>query len=92
MIPCIALLLALSETWLTDNESDHIYLKALTPPGYELFNVPRGGGDPHGGIAVLYKDAPVAIGHVSTDTCILTRIASAFLNIWKERKQKEKLN
>ena len=50
-------ILAISETWLTDNESDHIYLKAPTPPGYELFNVPRGGGDPHSGIAVLYKDS-----------------------------------
>ncbi len=32
---------ALSETWFTDNESDHIYVKALTPPGIELFNVLR---------------------------------------------------
>ncbi len=46
---------ALTETWLADDESDEFDIKSLTPEGYDLFNVPRGGGDPHGGIALLYK-------------------------------------
>ena len=27
----------------------------MTPPGYDVVNVPCGGGDPHGRIAVLYQ-------------------------------------
>ncbi|XP_072023255.1 uncharacterized protein [Amphiura filiformis] len=46
---------ALTETWLAGNESDDFILSSLTPPGYEIYNIPRGGGDPHGGIAILFK-------------------------------------
>lgn len=46
---------ALCETWFIDNKSDDFYVHSLTPPGYDIINVPRGNGDPHGGIAVIYK-------------------------------------
>ena len=46
---------ALTETWLADNESDEFILSSLTPPGYDIYSVPRGGGDAHGGVAVIYK-------------------------------------
>lgn len=47
---------AMTETWLTSNETDDIYLKALTLPGYELYSIPRTGPtEGHGGVAVLYR-------------------------------------
>jgi hypothetical protein len=45
----------LTETWFAGNQSDDFCLRSMTPPGYDIVNVPRGGGDPHGGIAVLYQ-------------------------------------
>lgn len=45
----------LTETWLAGNQSDDFYLRSITPPGYDIFNVPRGGRDAHGGVAVLYQ-------------------------------------
>ena len=47
--------LALQETWISENGSDDFYIKSLNVPGYDLFNVPRSGGDAHGGIAILYR-------------------------------------
>ncbi|XP_072051779.1 uncharacterized protein [Amphiura filiformis] len=46
---------ALTETWFLDTESDDFYVNSLTPAGYDIFNVPRGDGDPHGGIAIVYN-------------------------------------
>ena len=28
----------------------------ITPPGYDIYNVPRGKGDSHGGVAIVYKN------------------------------------
>ena len=45
----------LTETWFAGDQSDDFCLRSMTPSGYDIINVPRGGGDPHGGIAVLYQ-------------------------------------
>ncbi len=37
------------------DESDDFILSTIAVPGYDIYNVPRGGGDAHGGVAVLYK-------------------------------------
>ncbi len=46
---------ALTETWFADDESDEFYSSLITPPGYDIYSIPRGHGDPHGGVAVIYK-------------------------------------
>ena len=43
----------LTETWL--NENDQVAIGEVTPPGYVFLNIPRGSGDDHGGLGVLYK-------------------------------------
>ncbi len=45
----------LTETWFAGDQYDEFCLRSMTPPGYDIVNVPRGGGDPHGGFAVLYQ-------------------------------------
>ncbi len=49
-------ILALTETWLTSNPADEIYVYALSLPGYKLYHVPPSKtADDHDGVAVLYK-------------------------------------
>ena len=43
----------LTETWL--NENDQVAIGEVTPPDYVFLNIPRGSGDDHGGLGVLYK-------------------------------------
>ena len=62
---------ALTETWLAGNESDDYILSALTPPGYDIYNVPRGSGDAHGGIIVLFKKASRLFQNQTTEIVIL---------------------
>ncbi|XP_071482935.1 uncharacterized protein [Diadema antillarum] len=45
----------LTETWL--HNVDPVVIDECTPAGYTFLNVVRGGNDPHGGIAVIYKTA-----------------------------------
>ena len=45
----------ITETWLTDNISDHFFQSEMTPSGYELKQISRDTGAKGGGIAVLYK-------------------------------------
>ena len=47
---------ALQETWLADDPSHNMYVSQITPPGYDIYNVPRGKGDNHGGVAVVFKE------------------------------------
>ena len=46
---------AFTETWMSGDESDDFILSTIAVPGYDIYNVPRGGGDAHGGVAVLFK-------------------------------------
>jgi exonuclease III len=46
---------ALQETWLADDASHDFYVTGITPPGYDIYNIPRGRGDSHGGVAVVFK-------------------------------------
>lgn len=49
-------LLAMTETWLAPGSRDATTRKAITPPGYQLLDVPRTTGR-GGGVALLAKDA-----------------------------------
>ena len=48
--------LFLTETWLS-KDSHQVAIGNLTPPGYNFINIPREGGDEHGGLGVLYRDS-----------------------------------
>ena len=50
---CKADLFAITETWLSDNDSAVCY--KITPPGYKLFHCPRSDRR-GGGMALLFKD------------------------------------
>ena len=49
-------IVAITETWLTNKDSDLPVTRALTPPGYNLIHHPRCGRR-GGGIAILHKEA-----------------------------------
>lgn len=44
-----------TETWLQGDDTDRISTGQLTPTGYSLLHVPRGGKKNGGGVAVIYK-------------------------------------
>ena len=67
---------ALTETWLAGNESDDYILSALTPPGYDIYNVPRGSGDAHGGIIVLFKKGITVVSKSNNRNCHLKSFES----------------
>ena len=48
-------IVALTETWLTNNDRDRKWIAALTPTGYKCINAPQPKGQRGGGIAVLHK-------------------------------------
>ena len=48
--------LAITETWIADNESDAWFLREITPPGYEIENVNRSNGR-GGGVAIIARTA-----------------------------------
>ena len=53
-------IVAITETWLTNKDSDLPVTRALTPPGYNLIHHPRCGRR-SGGIAILHKEAVKAM-------------------------------
>ena len=48
-------IIGLCETWLCGDESDKIFIKGLTPDGYQFYNVPR--WHSHGGGGLLAKSS-----------------------------------
>ena len=48
--------LFITETWLSGNTNDGVFISELKPPGYEFLNFPRTGSK-GGGIAVVHKNA-----------------------------------
>ena len=63
--------MALTETWLVANESDDFILSALTPPGYDIYNISRGSGYAHGGMIVLFKEGITVVQNQTTEIATL---------------------
>ena len=63
-------ILALTETWLSSNDSDNKIIHDICPTGYELYNVPRGRRG--GGVALVYKN----LLRFQKQSCIKTKFKS----------------
>jgi exonuclease III len=48
-------LMALTESWVTNLDSDMYFINELTPPGYVFKHVPRDSNTQGGGVALLFK-------------------------------------
>ena len=49
-------ILILTETWLTTDDKDQFYIRALNIKWYKLYAFPRGTNTGHGGVGVLKQD------------------------------------
>ena len=62
--------LALTETWLSSNDSNNQIISDICPTGYELYNVPRGRRG--GGVVLVYKN----LLRFQKQSCIKTKFKS----------------
>ena len=50
-------ILILTETWLTTDDKDQFFIRALNIKGYKFYSFPRGNNTGHGGVGIIIRSS-----------------------------------
>ena len=71
-------LLILTETWLTTDDKDQFFIRALNIKGYKFYSFPRGNNTGHGGVGIIIRSS---INIKSASQCDSTNFENCFFTL-----------
>ena len=71
-------ILILTETWLTTDDKDQFFIRALNIKGYKFYSFPRGNNTGHGGVGIIIRSS---INIKSASQCDSTNFENCILSL-----------
>ena len=71
-------ILILTETWLTTDDKDQFFIRALNIKGYKFYSFPRGNNTGHGGVGIIIRSS---INIRSASQCDSTNFENCILSL-----------